>query len=140
MRHQHRNEQLAIARARGAELRQARRAKAPPCNSCGKPLQQNQVEREDGVWWCPACGRYTDGSCGFPVGHPGRADRSTVAIKAGGSIPGGMITSLPPSDASPAEIVPSAQADLKSEVVGENRDVIAVQLGEHVAVIRPKAP
>ena len=59
----------------------ARQASNPRCTAvirsqrgeriCGHRLTQNKVEHEDGTWWCGACGRYTDGTAGFPVGHPG---------------------------------------------------------------------
>lgn len=76
-------EQIAGMRARAA-ARRAHRATLPSCTRlvtwrkvtkvCGARLDQNPVEQEDGTYWCPRCGRYTDGSMGFPVGHPARRD------------------------------------------------------------------
>src|SRR5436853_6987158 len=63
---------LKIARA----VRTQRRLQAPKCSArmqsrkgmrvCGKPMIQNAPEAQRGVYWCPSCKRYTDGSNGFP--------------------------------------------------------------------------
>lgn len=77
----HHHNHLRRASAIAAANRVARRLDAPPCQAivygrsgrnrqCGAPLTQNAVERKRNVWWCPKCKRYTDGSRGFPLGHP----------------------------------------------------------------------
>jgi hypothetical protein len=67
----------------------ARRLAPPLCDAivdarngrdrrCGARLAQNAVERERGVWWCSRCQRYTDGSKGFPIGHPLRPNPEAI--------------------------------------------------------------
>jgi hypothetical protein len=76
-----RRDHLARASAIAVARRAAMRATAPLCRAlvrrrdgtreiCRSQLLQNLVEQERGVWWCSRCRRYTDGSDGFPVGHP----------------------------------------------------------------------
>ena len=53
----------------------ARRKTAPTCTAqlcgrkgmrtCRRTMIQNGPEAERGVYWCPSCARYTDGSKGF---------------------------------------------------------------------------
>lgn len=72
------NTTAALERAR--TVRAERRAVAPTCTAkvtkkgkvvtCGARMAQNGVEVERGVYWCPECSRYTDGSHGFPVKSP----------------------------------------------------------------------
>jgi hypothetical protein len=81
---------LRKASAIAAANRVAHRLAAPHCQAivhdrkggsriCHASLTQNAVERERDVWWCPKCRRYTDGSRGFPVGHPLRGSEAKAA-------------------------------------------------------------
>src|SRR5690242_10573133 len=58
----------AATAARIARKLLARRCPAVVGNRvCGHLTTQNPEEEKRGVWWCPRCRRYTDGSKGLSV-------------------------------------------------------------------------